>query len=319
MENYFSNKNILDLVWKWKVHLIIIGLITGIVSVVFSGPNFIQPKFKSTAVVYPVNLSEYSEESYTEQMLEILNSGDIRDELIEMYQLDKHYEIDKEYKYYLSAMMSEYSDNVSFRKTENEAIKIEVLDGDPKIARDMVNTLIELFNNKISSLHKIKHQELFDVFSEQMKSGYARLDSIRGLIDNLGENFGILEFYGDQTAEASRAYYKSNTLKREEAKKFLDDIAGNGYEYKKYKDQYDGILKAIIEIEVQRDGTKSELNKEITYSQVVTPPFAADKKTSPKRSVIVLFSIFLTLILAIIIIGVIENRKYSTSKPAATE
>ena len=38
---------------------------------------------KSTAIVYPVNLSEYSEESYTEQMLEILNSGDIRDDLIE--------------------------------------------------------------------------------------------------------------------------------------------------------------------------------------------------------------------------------------------
>lgn len=319
MENYFSNKNILDLVWKWKIHLIIIGLIAGIVSVAFSGPNFIKPKFKSTAVVYPVNLSEYSEESYTEQMLEILNSGDIRDELIEVYQLYKHYEIDKEYKYYLSAMMGEYSDNISFRKTENEAIKIEVLDGDPKIARDMVNTLIELYNKKISSLHKIKHKELFDVFSEQMKSGYARLDSIRGLINNLGEDFGITEFYGDQIAEASRAYYRSNTLKRDEAKKFMDDMSGNGYEYKKLKDQYDGILKAIIEIEVHRDGTKSELEKEITYSQVISPPFAADKKTSPKRSVIVLMSVFLTLILAIIIIGVIENRKYSASRPAATE
>ena len=319
MENYFSNKNILDLVWKWKVHLIIIGLIAGIVSIVFSGPNFIQPKFKSTAVVYPVNLSEYSEESYTEQMLEILNSGDIRDELIEVYQLDKHYEIDKEYKYYLSAMMGEYSDNVSFRKTENEAIKIEVMDTDPQIASDMVNSLIDLYNLKISSLHKIKYQELYEVYSNQMEKGYARLDSIKGLIDQLGENFGILEFYGDQTAEDSRAYYKSNTVKRQEAKKFLDDIASNGYEYKKVKDQYDGILKAIVEIEVQRDGTRSELDKKITYSQIITPPFAADKKTSPKRSVIVLMSVFLTLILAIIIIGVIENRKYSASKPAATE
>ena len=136
MDNYFSNKNVIDLVWKWKVHLIVIAVIAGIVSIVFSSPTFINPKFKSTAIVYPVNLSEYSEESYTEQMLEILNSGDIRDELIEKFQLDVHYKIDKSYKYYLSAMLGKYSDNVSFRKTENEAIKIEVLDTDPKIACD---------------------------------------------------------------------------------------------------------------------------------------------------------------------------------------
>ena len=42
--------------------------------------------------------------------------------------------------------------------------------------------------------------------------------------------------------------------------------------YRRHKtDYYD-----LYEIEVQRDGTKSELDKSITYSQVVTPPFAAD-------------------------------------------
>lgn len=319
MENYFNNRNLLDLVWKWRIHLISIALIAGIVSVIFSSSSFIKPKFKSSAVVYPVNLSEYSEESYTEQMLEILNSGDIRDQLIDEFNLDKHYKIDKSYKYYLSAMLGEYSDNVSFRKTENEAVRIDVLDTDPVIARDMVNYLIQLYNEKISSLHKIKYQELYDVYTMQMGKGYERLDSLRSLIDDFGEKYGILEFYGDQTAEASRAIYRGNTVKRQEAEKFLDDLADNGYDYKRLKDQYDGILKAIVEIEVLRDGTKSELDKNITYSQVVTPPYAADKKTSPKRSVIVLMSVFLTLILAIIVIGVIENLKYSSGRSAASE
>jgi len=319
MEKYFNNKNLLDLVWKWKLHLIVIGIIAGIISVAFSSPRFIKPKFKSVAVVYPVNLGEYSEESNTEQMLEILNSGDVRDQIIEEFDLDKHYKVDKNYKYYLTAMIGKYSDNVSFRKTENEAVRIEVLDTDPQIASDMVNSLIGFYNDKVATLHRIKHQEMFDVYSEQLKKGYNRLNKIGAEINTLGEQYGILEFYGEQTAEASRAMYKSNTAKRESAETFLQSMADKGYEYKKLKDQYDGILKSLVEIEVEKASTRSELDKEITYSQVVTPPFPADKKTSPKRSVIVLMSVFLTVILAIIIIGVIENRKYSTAGKAASE
>ena len=319
MENYFNNKNLVDLVWKWKIHLIVIAIIAGIVSVVFSSPNFIKPKFKSMAVAYPVNLGVYSEESYTEQMLEILNSGNIRDQVIEEFRLDEHYKIDKNYKYYLTAMIGKYSDNVSFRKTENEAVRIEVLDTDPVVASNMVNSLIHLYNDKVATLHRIKHQEVFDVQNGQLRKGYHDLDSLCSEINSLGEQYGILEFYGEQTAEASRALYKPNVAKRESAENFLDNMADKGYHYKKLKDQYDGLLKSLVEIEVKQAETRSELDKEITYSQIVTPPFPADKKSSPKRSVIVLMSVFLTLILAIIITGVIENRTYSTAGPATSK
>jgi len=317
MENYFNNRNLLDLTWKWKVHLIIIAIIAGVMSIVFSSPSFIKPKFKSLAVVYPVNLGEYSEESETEQMLEILNSGDIRNMVIEAFNLDEHYKIDRNYKYYLTAMIGKYSDNFSFRKTENEAVRIEVLDTDPMVASRMVDSLIQFYNRKVASLHRIKHKELFDVYAEQLRKGYHTLDSLNSKINLMGEEYGILEFYGEQTAEAARALYRTNTVKRESAQSFLENMAGKGYEYKKLKDQYDGILKAMVEVEVLKAKTRSELEKEITYSQIVTPPFPADKKSSPKRSVIVLMSVILTLILALIIIGVIENHKYTESgKPA---
>jgi uncharacterized protein involved in exopolysaccharide biosynthesis len=46
---------------------------------------------------------------------------------------------------------------------------------------------------------------------------------------------------------------------------------------------------------------------------VITPPYPADKKDWPKRSVIVLMSVIFTLIMAMVVIGVIENRNNTKS------
>ena len=70
------------------------------------------------------------------------------------------------------------------------------------------------------------------------------------------------------------------------------------------------MLERYAEILTKYNDAYRELNKSITYSSVVTNPFVADKKFWPKRSLIVLMSVILTLILALIIIGVVENRSY---------
>ena len=56
---------------KWKL-LFVIGLIAGIFATIFSMPQFIPPKFKSEAVIYPANLGQYAEENGLEQMPAIL-------------------------------------------------------------------------------------------------------------------------------------------------------------------------------------------------------------------------------------------------------
>ena len=78
MNNFFDNQRILEVIWKRKFHFIIVGLVAIALSAVFSGSTFIKPKYKSTARIYPTNLWELSEESKTEQMLEVINSRDIK-------------------------------------------------------------------------------------------------------------------------------------------------------------------------------------------------------------------------------------------------
>jgi len=90
MERYFNNTNLINLLLKWRIHLMVILAVALVLAVIFSSPFFITPKFKSVGVVYPANVSPYSEESETEQMFQILQSQDIMDSVITKYDLSKH-------------------------------------------------------------------------------------------------------------------------------------------------------------------------------------------------------------------------------------
>lgn len=315
MDNYFSNKNLIDMVLKWKVHLLVIAVVAGLIGIVFSSPFFMKPKYKSFAIVYPVNLGEYSEESETEQMLELLNSGDIRDNLVAKFNLDEHYNIDPEYKYYKTSIIGKYSDNFSFRKTENEAVKIEVLDTDPELARDLVNGIIAEFHIKVGEMHNAKYQEELDVRSRELIREKEYIDGLVEQMSEIGEKYGIV----DITSQAEGMFSDLNSGRFYNSEGYvshplLKNLGKYGPEFLRLSEMLDPMLARYALVLTKHNDAYRELNKEITYSSIVTNPYVADKKFWPKRSVIVLMSIILTLILALIVIGVIENRSYSESE-----
>src|ERR1051325_11180077 len=114
---------------RWRKHLFIVGLIALVASVIFSGPAFIKPRFKSFAILYPVNLQTYSQESPTENMIQLLESSDIQDQLIRDFNLYSHYEIDTtDNEHMRTDVMKVLEDNVSVKKTEYESVEIKVYD-----------------------------------------------------------------------------------------------------------------------------------------------------------------------------------------------
>lgn len=209
MEGYFKNKSIFHLIVKWKYHLIVITFISLILSVFFSSSVFITPKFKSFAVVYPVNLATYSKESETEQMLQILKSYDIRNNIYKKLKLADHYRIDTTNKYYLTSLNSEFDDNVSMGKTEFESVEINVLDKDPNFACKMVDSIISFYNQKVASLHKGKFKEVLAIDNYEMKKKKTEIDSLQKLITDYRKTYGILD-YKIQVTDLSRLTGSNN-------------------------------------------------------------------------------------------------------------
>jgi hypothetical protein len=64
-----------------------------------------------------------------------------------------------------------------------------------------------------------------------------------------------------------------------------------------------------VKIKSAYDDIVGDLNKELTYTNVVTKPFVADVKSYPIRWIIVLISTLASLFLGFIIISFSEGKK----------
>ncbi len=314
MENFFDNQRILQLIWKRKIHFIIVGLIAVVLAAIFSGPIFIKPKFKSTARVYPTNIWTLSNESETEQMLEILNSNDIKFRMFESFDLDKVYRVNKEDPNYLTYMFDLYNTNVSVSKTEYETAEIKVLDYDQTRASDMCDSIIVFFNKKVRELHKAKDKEMVDISKKALDQKYLELTGVEKQLDSLRISTGIINF-SEQVPELTRGYMNALATGRGNAgdtktiEKLYANFSKEGTKAAFLENKFNQTVSVIDSLTNQYELYLSEFEKDITYSHVVEYPFPADKKSYPVRWLIVLFSTISAVFLSLLVFLVLDYRK----------
>ncbi|MBO7134549.1 MAG: hypothetical protein J6W06_10390 [Bacteroidales bacterium] len=304
MESYFKTKSIFSMIAKWKWHLLIITVVAAILGYVFSCPYFIHPKFKSSATLYPANIICHSDESESEQMLEMLESDDIKFHIIEKYDLYNHYAIDTAAKGSLAKMMTYYEDNVIIEKTPNDAVKITVCDEDPQIAADIANSIIENYDNLVLKMNAEKSAELFDIYSAAAKEKAHVIDSLSDVIKMYGTEYGMI----DEKSQ-TRAYSEAVAQGRSggDASTVLKNWQEHGAEYRKT----DSLLNSTIQrynkdLKICEDARR-DMKKEQTFSHVISKPYPADKKFYPVRWLIALFSALGGCLIGIVAIAIIEG------------
>jgi uncharacterized protein involved in exopolysaccharide biosynthesis len=304
MDNNFNNLSLVQLVLKWKWHIIIITVVAALCGAIFSSSMFITPLYKSVAVAYPANISPYSDESETEQMLEIINSASIMDSIVEKYNLWEDYKINKTDQFAKTYMINEYRSKVKIGKTPNEAVSISVMDKDPFVACDIAKDILNFYDQKVHDLHTSKVAEVVDMYDMQLKMKQQDIDSLKQALTDLATNYGVLNYSG-QLREVTRGFIngsnKANELKQNleqygaDAVDLETKIIAEANTYSLIKKDYEQNLRFF--------------NSHLTYSNIVTEPFPADKKSFPVRWVVVALCGLGALLLSIVVIFVIENRK----------
>jgi len=319
MESYFANMNILKLLFKWKLHLLAIVLLSVIIAAIFSGPTFITPKYKSFALVYPSNISPYSEESESEQMLQFFQSKEIRDKIIKKYNLAERYEIDPSYKYFQSAIIGEYSKNINISQTPYESIRIEVMDSDPQVACDIVSDIIVFFNKKVLETHREKDKEVLEFRANRLEIKENEIDTIEKHHYELRTKYGLVD-YPNQSREIARGFLgtvdgnNAQHVNKKEVLKLKKNLEEKGGEFIFYNDRYFDIVSEYGFVKMEYENALMNLKREISFCSIVSEPFPADKKSYPVRWVILALTAIATLFFGFILILIIENFQSITRK-----
>lgn len=310
MNNYFDNTPLIKVILKWKWHIAIVTLAAAIIGAVFSSATFITPLYKSEAVLYPSNVAAYSDETFTEQMLQIMQSNEIMDSVVEKFDLMKHYKIDKGYKYWKTALIGEYRDKVSISRTPYDAVLIKVKDKDPEIACAMVNEIIRLYDNKVRTLHKIKRFETVNMYKRQLDEKQTFIDSLKNRMAEISTNHGVVA-YESQSREVTRGFLRTNDGSKVN-EKGVDTMMVNLEQYGPEIVALSALITtesanyAAVKLDYEQE--LRFYNAQMTFSNVISEPFVADKKCYPVRWVVVALSAIGACLLSVLLIYVFDNK-----------
>lgn len=301
MDNYFDSSAMLRLLIKWKWHLLVVAILAIITGLIFS-VFILKPRYKSTAYLYPSNVLPYSDENETEQMIQWLTSRQVQDSVINKHHLAEHWGVNANDPHYGSLIDYLYNKFVKISKTQYESVEIAVSDGDPVLAKDIVNSIIFYTDIKIRLTHRKKYDEVLETWNRVMADKQTLLDSLKQRYSNLALNrINIPKNAQGAAVQSEGISAEANSLQNKGELIFMKSLLKT-------------LGKEYITILEKYDLAKFDVYKEFTFINVVTPPQVPDKKSFPKPGMIILYFLVSSLAMSFLVIWVVENRKKIQNK-----
>jgi capsule polysaccharide export protein KpsE/RkpR len=321
----FNSLNVLFFVYKWRKQLTIVGISAFVISCIIA--LTIQEKFKSTVILFPAttnsiskalladnatskeDILQFGEEEEAEQMLQILNSDEVRTRICEKYNMMEHYGIDPDDRYKRTKLYEEYLENINFKRTEFMSVKIEVMDYSADTAALIANDIASLHDStKIRMQHERAREALRIVEREYL----SKQEEIRKMEDSIKviNSYGVFD-YESQSEVTSEQYAIAIAKNDQRAVKSLEEklmiIGKYGSAYVSLRDNMYMQRKQMNLLKSKYDEAKVDAEQVLSQKFVVSNAYPAEKKSYPIRWLIVVISVLSALLIAVVTILILEN------------
>jgi len=325
----FDSSNLILFLYKWRKPLIIVSVAAALSATIFSMPVFIAPKFKSTVILFPTSsasvsksllaknavtrqdLLEFGDEEQAEQLIQILNSDEIRARVVQKYDLMKHYDIDTTSQYKFTKLYNEYENNISFKRTEFMSVKIDVYDTDPNLAAKIANDIAALLDSTKNRMQKELAYKAMKITQDEY---FEMRDYVKSLEDSLNElrAMGINDY--ESQAERFTEYYAKSILEgKSGASKLLEEklkiLSHYGGAYVSIRDLLEYEKEQLSHLRAKYQEAKVDAEQVLPHKFIVNNAFPAEKKSYPVRWLIVVVSAISAFLLTILVIVALENFK----------
>lgn len=346
----FNLVNITKAGLKYKKHIFIItgiGLLAGLVLAFI-----IKPKFEATTIFYPPantsisksiladnnleSLMEFGDEQQTDQMLQILNSEELKENVIQKFNLADHYDIDQDERYAKSKVKKEFSSNADFSRTDYLAVKITITDHDPVLAAGIANYISGILDSIRTNIQQARAKQAYHIIKFQYEKKQQQVDSIlknlasirtQGIYDYESQSevlsLAIVnaesQFQAEEARmriyEANRAALPDTTVikakgrleaARATLKALRPTIANFGKlsgRYLEYEALYEKEREALANLKLKYENAEVDFKKSISQKFMIDKAEIPEMKASPNRLLIVLMTgivaFFISLMIAV--------------------
>jgi capsule polysaccharide export protein KpsE/RkpR len=321
----FNSLNVLFFVYKWRKQLTIVGVSAFIISSIVA--LTIQERFKSTVILFPAttnsiskalltdnsttkeDILQFGEEEEAEQMLQILNSDEVRTRICEKYNLQEHYGIDPDDRYKRTKLYDEYLENINFKRTEYMSVKIEVMDYSADTAAMIANDIAALHD---STKIRMQHERAREALRIVEREYFLKSKEIKVMEDSLKviNGYGVFD-YESQSEVTSEQYAIAIAKNDQRAVKSLEEklqvIGKYGSAYVSLRDNMYMQRKQLNLLKSKYDEAKVDAEQVLSQKFVVSNAYPAEKKSYPIRWLIVVVSVLSALLIAVVTILIVEN------------
>lgn len=324
--------DITALIWRYRKNLMVVGVISVILSSVFSGPFFIKPKYKSEVVFYPTTINSignamftdltqrqadplaFGEEEEAENALQLLNSSALQGRIVRNFDLMNHYGIDANDRSPFTDLAKEMDKNIQFSRTRHLAVKITVLDEDPLKSAEIANGIAALYDSVKTEIQKQVSLEALQIVEDEFKNKEQEVWDLRTRLKALGQK-GITN-YEEQSRAISEELYKAvNQRKINSLKKQQEELAKYAGEFTYLNETLILELESLSKLRKRFEKAKVDVEKTLPQKFILTSAKPAEKKSYPIRWLIVVVVTSLSLFLGIVTL-LIYNQKASVGSKA---
>lgn len=347
--------DVIKLIYKRRKQIIIatiaVSLLTAIVMLLM--PNY----FKATSMFYAASpdLSKpdpignsidekkyYGDKNDIDRILTIANSNNIKDYLIEEFDLFNHYEIDSTDEFSRFKLRKKLDKLFQVKKNEKDAVELSVEDKDKTIAANMANSARVKIKTEVHNLIKRTQKTQIDSYNEKIKSKSTELNKLLDSIESLKNRYSIydIETQGEglglqvTTTKSNLTFQKSKLkevlkdryAKRDSISQLKANIAGNQSKLLVLDSMAQVFNKGSLTISLlatqkrqfsnQLSLDKEKLNQlnaiynsDFTVLHIIEKAEVPLRKFRPKRSLYVIGAFLLTLFFSIMIVLILEEGK----------
>ena len=297
------NVEILRVLYFRRKHILLVTLIAALLA---AGVTFIvKPKYRSVAYIYPANMVPFFMEqqnnavSHTELLLQFFNSYDVRNNVLQKFNLAKHYDLDTTDPKFNNLYNLVYEENIKASQTKYESIELHVLDSDPDTAQKIAKGIIDAVNQTISKQHVTKFNEFVNVNRAYLLAHRKSLDSLQVCMEVFTKKYHLIDM-GSQMRYVSQNYYKLMAEGKENPKitSSMNEIAEHGPELFRIGNAFQEEARLYAAVENDLSKSIRDFSRKLTYMIVASEPTKPDIKYWPKRGVITAIAAISAFVLA---------------------